>query len=496
MRAAPIHANPPHALSPPGTHLMEKRASDAPNQLAHPLTVASIVATAFFMESVDLTVIVTVLPRMAEAFGVTPVALSLGLTSYILALAVTLPASGWIADRFGPRNVFMAAIAGFTVASMLCGQSGSLPEFVVWRSLQGVAGALMSPVGRLVLLRSTDKKDLVRAMNFVTAPGLVGPIVGPPIGGFIATYADWRWIFYLNLPVGLIGLALVWFFIPKLRGGERRPFDLTGFVLNGIGLGCLLFGVDLVGHTGGWRATGAVIAAFGLGAGWLAVRHYRKSPAPLVDLSALNIRTFRLATLQGGSLFRLSMAAPIFVLPLFLQVGLGHTAFATGMIILAHTGGDLAAKTITTRTLRWLGFKKLMIYSAVAFGIMMAMMGYVSVDTPYWALLLLLVVSGAVRSLQMTALGAPQFADVPREQMTGAATYAGVNQHVTRAIGIAIAALVLNALPGLRGLEGGPFLFDFRMTFILSAFLSIAASVRYLSLADDAGAQVSAGRQG
>ena len=474
---------------------MDQVAKEPSGTVARPLTVAVIVATAFFMESFDATVIVTALPRMAEAFGTTPVALSLGLTVYLLALAVTLPASGWIADRWGPRRVFMWAIAGFTVASMLCGLSTSLPEFVVVRALQGVAGALMSPVGRLVILRSTDKKDLVRAINFLTTPGLIGPVVGPPIGGFIATYADWRWIFFLNLPVGLIGLALVWRFIPRLKSGATRKFDALGFFLNGIGLAALLFGLDLVGHTGGWRLTGAVIAVFGFGMGWLAVAHYRRSDNPLVDISALKIKTFSIATLMGGSLFRLAMAAPIFVLPLFLQIGLGHSAFVAGLIVLTHTGGDLVIKLVTTATLRFFGFRKLMIYSAGGFAALIAACGFITPQTPIWFVVVLLVVAGAIRSLQMTALGALQYADVPREQMTGASTYAGLNQHVTRAVGIALAALLLNILPGWLGetnLE--PSLLDFRITFGVAALLSLAAMVRYFELSPDAGQHVSAGR--
>ncbi len=476
---------------------MNQPAPESPGPATHPLVVASIVATAFFMENFDSTVIVTALPRMAEAFGTTPVALSLGLTAYILALAVTLPASGWIADRWGVRNVFMAAIAGFTVASILCGLAQSLPQFVAMRALQGIAGALMSPVGRLVMLRSTDKKDLVRAMNFVTAPGLIGPVVGPPIGGFIATYADWRWIFFLNLPIGIIGLALVWRFIPQITPGERRSFDALGFCLNGLGLGALLFGLDLVGHAGGWRLVGLAVAAFGIVMGWLAVAHYRRVDKPLVDLSALRIKSFRIATLMGGSLFRLAMAAPIFVLPLFLQVGLGHSAFMSGMIILAHTGGDLGIKVITTQSLRYFGFKKLMIYSAAAFAVLIAACGFITPDTPLSLVVILLLLAGAVRSLQMTSLGALQFADVPRDQMTGASTYAGVNQHVTRAVGIAFAALLLNVAPAMRGEAGAdPSLFDFRLAFLASALLSLAAVARYFTLADDVGAQVSAGRHG
>ena len=456
---------------------------------------ALIVATAFFMENLDLTVIATALPQMAEAFATTPVALSLGLTSYILALAIVLPASGWIADRWGARRVFMLAILGFTLASILCSLSTSLPQFVCARSLQGLSGAMMSPVGRLVFLRLTDKKDLVRGMNFITAPGLIGTLIGPPIGGLIATYADWRWIFLLNLPIGLIGLILVRRFIPDLKPEATRAFDLTGFCLNALGLGCLLFGVDLLGHAQGLRMYGASLGLFGLAMGWLAMRHYRRVEKPLVDLSALDIPTFAAATFQGGSLFRMAIAVPIFVLPLFLQVGLGLSAFETGIMILAHTFGDVGIKVITTWMMKRFGFRTILIFSGFGFGLFVAAFVGVDRQTSLGLILFLLLASGAARSLQLTALAALQFADVPKDQMTGAVTYASVNQHVTRAVGIALSALLLNLSAAWRDLaHPNVQLEDFAPTFIVGALLAAIAGVRYLALPRTAGQNVSKGR--
>jgi EmrB/QacA subfamily drug resistance transporter len=473
---------------------MDQPAPDASAKpAAHPLLVSGIVATAGFMENLDLTIIVTAMPVMAQSFGTTPVALSLGVTFYILALAVVLPASGWIADRYGPRNVFLCAIAVFTLASMLCGLTRTLPEFATARALQGAAAALMSPVGRLVILRWTDKKDLVRALNFVTAPILFGPVLGPPIGGFIVTYADWRWIFYLNLPIGLLGLLLVWRFIPDIEREAPKPFDVKGFVLNGIGLAGLLFGLDLMGHVEGLRWLGALIALAGIGAGVLAVRHYRRKEHPLVELTALKIPTFRISTIGAGVMFRFAMAAPIFVLPLYLQVGLEHTAFAAGMLILAHTGGDLVIKAVTTPLLRKLGFRSMLSLSAGGFGLLFLALLPLDQATPLWVVVALLFVTGVVRSLQLTAITVLQFADVPRPQMTGASTFASINQHVTRAIGVALAALLINLSALWRGAEG-PQIFDFRLAFAACALLSLGAMVGYLALPRDAGAQVSAGR--
>ncbi len=457
-----------------------------------PFLIASIVATAFFMEGFDSTVIVSALPHMARAFDTTPVSLSLGLTAYILALAVTLPASGWIADRYGARTVFASAIVLFALTSVLCGFALSLPQFAAARALQGFSGALMSPVGRLVVLRLAEKKDFVRVMNFVSVPGLVGPLLGPPIGGFIATYADWRWIFFLNVPVAALGATLVLRFIPDLHG-ERRSFDLAGFCLNGVALACLLLGLDMLGQGGLNSLLGAGLSALGFSAGWAAMRHYQRAEKPLIDLSALRIKTFATATLMGGSLFRMSMAAPIFVLPLFLQVGLGHSAFVSGLLILAHSAGDLGVKVITTATLKRFGFRSVLIASAAAFGALMAGLALVGPATPLWAILVVLLVSGAVRSLQMTSLSSMQFADVPRDQMTGASTYASVNQNVTRAIGIAVAALILNIASAFTD-GGGASVASFHIAFIATGLLSFAAMYRYMTLPLDAGRHVSEGR--
>jgi EmrB/QacA subfamily drug resistance transporter len=461
----------------------------------HPLAVASIVATAFFMESFDSTVIVLAIPKMAASFATTPIALSIGLTSYILALAVILPASGWIADRFGARNVFCAAVALFTVSSALCGFAGSLPEFVVWRVFQGIAGALMSPVGRLVVLRSVDRRDLVRAMNFITAPGLIGPLVGPPLGGFIATYADWRWIFFLNIPVGLAGIVLAWRFIPDVREGTRRSFDILGFCLNGIALAALLLGLDLAGQPGSERWIGLALTAFGIAVGAIVTMYYRRAAHPLIDLSVLRIKTFVVATMAGGSFFRIAIAAPIFVLPLFLQVGLGKSAFVSGLLVLAHSIGDLGMKAITTWSLKKMGFRVTLIATASCFGALIGSLAFIDAGTPVVFLLAILFVAGMMRSLQMTALSALQFADVPREQLTSASTYASVNQNVMRALGIALAALLLNLLVSLRG--GGSEIAsvsDFHVTFIGAGLLALAAAARYFVLPKDAGRHVSQGR--
>jgi EmrB/QacA subfamily drug resistance transporter len=460
-----------------------------------PVLIASIVACAFFMEMLDSTIIVTALPKMAVSFGVPAVDLSIGLTAYILTLAVCVPASGWVADRFGTRNVFAAAIGIFTVASVLCGLSDSLDGFVAARVLQGIGGAMMSPVGRLAVLRSTGKSDLVRVMNFVTVPGLVGPVIGPPLGGFITTFASWRYIFLLNVPIGIVGVILVLIFIRNHRGAERRPFDIAGFLLNSTALVALIHGVQMIGtHDSDWRL-GALVTAIGVGLCVVAVRHARRHPYPLVDIKPLRTKSFAVANL-GGSLFRISIAAPTFLMPLFFQLGLGMSAFESGLLILAHASGDLGIKVATTQIIRRMGFRAVMIWSVGLYALFIAACAAFTTTTPLAAIVVVLFLSGAFRSLQMTSQMALQFADIPHSEMTSASTLSAVLQQIVRGIGVAFAAVLLN-FSGLL-LHGDSAVVtqtDFRIAFIIIAAVGGASMIRYRTLDRYTGAQISGHRE-
>jgi EmrB/QacA subfamily drug resistance transporter len=460
-----------------------------------PVLVASIVACAFFMEMLDSTVIVTALPKMAVSFGVLAVDLSVGLTAYILTLAVWVPASGWIADRFGTRNVFAAAIGIFTIASVLCGLSNSLEGFVAARVLQGIGGAMMSPVGRLAVLRATEKSDLVRVMNFVTVPGLVGPVIGPPLGGFITTYASWRYIFLLNVPIGIIGMVLVLLFIRNHRSAERRPFDGVGFAFNSTALVSLIHGVQMVGsRDSDWRL-GTLLTAVGLALCVVAIRHARRHPHPLVDVRPLRTRSFAIANL-GGSLFRISIAAPTFLLPLFFQIGLGMSAFKSGLLILAHASGDLGVKIVTTRAIRRFGFRAVMIWSVALYAAFIAACATFTVATPLAVIVVVLFLSGAFRSLQMTSQMAVQFADIPHAEMTGASTLSAVLQQVVRGVGVAFAAVLLN-FSGLllHGASVAVTQTDFRIAFVIIAAVGAGSILQYRSLDRHTGALVSGHRE-
>jgi EmrB/QacA subfamily drug resistance transporter len=428
---------------------------------------------------------------MARSFGESSVRLSLGISVYMLTLAVVIPASGWVADRFGARRVFCSAIALFIVASMLCGASDSLWEFVAARIMQAVGASMMSPVGRILVLRMTEKAHLVRVMNFITVPGLIGPVLGPPLGGFLTTYASWRWIFYLNVPIGIVGITMAALYIRDIGSAPRRPFDLAGFLLNGMTMASLMFGLDVVAGPGSnWRLGGLMIVG-GLIFGFFAGRHALRVEHPLVDVRALKVKTYAVVN-SGGSMFRMSMSAPTFLLPLFFQIGLGMTAFASGMLILAHAAGDLGIKVITTQTLRRFGFRTVLIGSASAFASFVVACTLFTPTTPAIVILALLFVGGAVRSLQMTSLGSLQFSDIPPGEITGASTLSGVNQQLMRSFGIALAAVVLNVAVALRGGQPGvTTLVDFRVAFLATAAVAFGSVFWYLPLERNVGDHVS-----
>ena len=293
------------------------------------------------MENLDGTVIATALPQMGVSFHANPVDLNIGMTAYLLMLAVFIPISGWVADRVGARTVFVSAIAIFTASSVLCGLSTGIVTFTGARVIQGIGGAMMVPVGRLVVLRTTEKHNLIDAITFITWPGLIAPVVGPPVGGFITTYASWHWIFFLNVPLGIIGMALSSRIIPNLKEDLVKPFDWTGFVLCASACVSFVYGMELVGReTAHWKPTVAYLIA-GCVLGLFSVLHLLRAPAPLLNLSLLKIKTFAIS-LQGGSLFRLAISVSPFLLPLMFQVGFGLNAFQSGLLMLGLFTGQFA----------------------------------------------------------------------------------------------------------------------------------------------------------
>ena len=325
------------------------------------MIVALVVACAFFMETFTGTVITTAIPQMARSFGSDPVRLSLAVTAYMLSLAIFIPLSGWVADRYGSRTVFRAAIGVFTLASVFCGLSDNLAELVAARIIQGIGGAMMVPVGRLAMFRSVDRSQYVRAMAWMTVPAFVGPVVGPPVGGFITTYFTWRWVFFLNVPIGVVGMVLVTYLIENHREAVRRPLDWLGFLLSGLSLASILYSLDLAAHGSLADTLGfAALLAAGLAVGALAVLHALRHPTPLLNLALFRFPTFALS-LWGGLFFRISAGSIPFLLPVFLQVGLGMTAFVSGILIFADAIGNIAMNAVAPAALRRFGFRSVVV---------------------------------------------------------------------------------------------------------------------------------------
>lgn len=448
-----------------------------------------IVAAALFMEILDATVIAISLPQIAQSFGEDPVRLSLTITAYLLSLAVFLPVSGFIADRYGARTVFSIAIVIFTVSSIFCGLSQNLPQLFLARIAQGLGGSLMVPVGRLLILRTVEKRDLVSAMAYFTVPALVAPIIGPPLGGFITTYAHWRWIFFINVPIGLIGIALVLAFIPNLREPVQPRLDLKGWALAGLALAALLFGFENLGHSAFPLAAVLGILAVGLAASFLYLRHARSHPNPVLDLSLFRIETFH-ASLVGGFFFRIGLGSSQLLMPLMMQLGFGLSAFTAGLITLSFAVGAMVAKFVAEGLLRRLGFRKILIWNTYISAFFFAVFLLVGPSTPIAAIALLIFVSGAFRSLQFTALNTISFADIEPSRMSQSATLSAVFQQFSIAVGVAAGALLLHAFAARHG-GALPVLDDFKYAFAALALVTMVSALFFTALPEKAGSAVS-----
>ncbi|HDZ2012037.1 TPA: MFS transporter [Klebsiella pneumoniae] len=453
---------------------------------------ALLVAGAFFMEFLDGTVIATALPDMARDFGVTAVELNIGISAYLITLAVLIPASGWIADRFGARAIFTLALAIFTLASVFCGLSTEVHIFVAMRILQGVGGALMVPVGRLAVLRTTPKHQLIKAIATLTWPALVAPIIGPPLGGFITRYASWHWIFFINVPLGLAAIILSLRIIPDIRETERRSFDLSGFITTSVAMVSLVTAMERLGDRQPQIWPTLALAALGFGCLLYSIRHFRRAAAPMVRLDALQVPTFRV-TMYGGSLFRASISAVPFLLPLLFQVGFGMDPFHSGLLVLAVFVGNLTIKPATTPLIRWLGFRRLLLINGALNVCSLLACALITPQTPVWAIMLILYLGGVFRSIQFTGVSTLAFADVPAAQMSDANTLFSTASQLAVGLGITLGAigirlgeqvgdwLHLTELPGI----------SFRLSFVFIALICLVGMIDSLHLAKTAGSSVS-----
>lgn len=454
---------------------------------------ALLVAGAFFMEFLDGTVIATALPDMARDFGVTAVELNIGISAYLITLAVLIPASGWIADRFGARAIFTLALAIFTLASIICGLSSDVHTFVAMRILQGIGGALMVPVGRLAVLRTTPKHLLIKAIATLTWPALVAPIIGPPLGGFITRYASWHWIFFINVPLGVAAIILSLRIIPDIRETERRAFDMTGFITTAVAMVSLVTAMERLGARQPEIWPTLALAALGFGCLLYSIRHFRRAAAPMVRLDALQVPTFRV-TMYGGSLFRASISAVPFLLPLLFQVGFGMDPFHSGLLVLAVFVGNLTIKPATTPLIRWLGFRRLLLVNGALNVCSLLACALLTPQTPVWAIMLILYLGGVFRSVQFTGVSTLAFADVPAAQMSDANTLFSTASQLAVGLGITLGAigirlgeqvgdwLHLSAVPGI----------SFRLAFVFIAVICLVGMIDSLHLAKTAGSSVSA----
>jgi EmrB/QacA subfamily drug resistance transporter len=452
---------------------------------------ALLVAGAMFMQIMDGTVIAPAAPHIGASFGVPAIAVNVAITAYVLAVAVLIPISGWLADRYGARRVFTAAVAVFTVASIGCAVAPDLPVLVAFRVLMGVGGAMMVPVGRLAVLRTTAKSDLIRAMAYLTWPALVAPVIAPALGGVLATYASWRWIFLVNVPLGVTAFLLAPRLLPEIRAAEERALDWRGFAVVAIGVAALLVGMENVGSA----HPSPTVALLGLGLGALmlfaAVLYLLRAARPLVDLWILRIPTYRVTALAGSG-YRAAITAIPFLLPLFFQLGFGWTAARAGLVVIALFVGNIGIKPATTPLLHRFGIRSVMLASIAAGAACLVGMAFLEATTPLPVVLSLLLASGIARSVGYTAYNTVAFADVPVDRMNPANTLFSTLQELGGGLGVAVGALLVrlgDPLASATGLGHGAGV-PFRVAFVLLAVLLLVPFIAAVRLPGSAGAIV------
>lgn len=478
-------------MPPPTTP--EPPAEPARTTGARTALVVLIVAISLFMQNLDGTVLSTAIPTMAREFRVSPLDLKLAMTAYLLALAIFIPASGWVADRYGARNVFCAAMVVFAVGSIACALSTSVFQIVAARVLQGMGGAMMVPVGRIVVLRVVPRKEFVGAMALLSIPALLGPISGPPLGGFITTYASWQWIFWINVPFAIVGVVLALLFIPDIRATGQAAFDYVGFALIGPGLSMFLAGISLLGveGVGGWWVTPLTILGAVLMVAY--VRYALSRGDAIIDLNLLKIPSFR-SGIVGGFIFRVGLGATPFLLPLLLQEGLNFSAFQSGMVTFVTGLGAITMKTLAPRILRRFGFRPVLMCNAVAAAVLAMVPALFVLSPPVWVMIAVLFVGGLLRSLQFTSLSIVVFADISEDAISRASTFSATLQELSGTVGIAVAAIVLHVIQHSRG-SATLMASHFPLAFVLLGVIAMLSMIELRKLSDDAGQAMIEGRK-
>jgi EmrB/QacA subfamily drug resistance transporter len=450
-----------------------------------------LVAVAFFMQALDTTILNTAVPAVAAALGVAPLSMKAVLSSYTLSLAVFIPISGWMADRFGTRRVFAWAIGTFTLGSFLCGVSNNIHLLVACRVLQGFGGAMMVPVGRLTLVRTFPKSELIRAMSFVAIPGLVGPMLGPVAGGFIVAYFHWRTIFFINLPIGLLGLYLVYQHLPDYREEKSPPLDVIGLLLFGTGIGLLAYVLEVFGeHT---ISTTVMVELLIISAICLALYGWRASLIrfPLLQLNLFRVRTFR-ASVVGSFITRLGIGGIPFLFPLLYQVGLGYTPIQSGLLIMPQAIAALSLKFILRGILQRFGYRRVLIFNTVMLGVMLLLFSTITAATPIWLIVPEVFTFGIFTSLQYSSMNTLVFSDVTEEQTSGASAITSTVQQMAISFGIAAASLLTAVFVPNRFHTGAPDMIrGIHDAFLILGIWTILSSLTFSELKKDDGEKLS-----
>ena len=447
-----------------------------------------ILAVALFMELMDVTVISTALPAIAQDIGTDPISLKLALASYLVALAIFIPISGWMADRYGARNVFRGAIAVFMLGSIACAFADSLFSFVVARFLQGMGGSMMTPLSRLILIRTTPKKDLVNAWAWLTMPALFGPLAGPPVGGFLTTYFSWHWIFYINIPIGLAGILLATKYLGGTGYREKRSLDVVGFILSGLSFSGLIFGLSVISLPALPPIVGIATTLAGLACGVAYLWHYRRVERPILDLKVFEEPIFR-TSIASGFIYRIAGGAVPFLFPLMLQVGFGYSPFESGMISFIGAGGAILMKFCLKPALAAVGFKALLIVGIIVPGVLTVTHGFFTAQTPIWIIMSILLFMGFFRSMFYTSLNTLTYTQTPDEQSGSATVISSVSIQLAFALGVAFAALLLEVVALIRSVEVG--VAEMQFVFFVLAAITIVAIFPILGLSKQVGDDVS-----